>query len=60
MNPASNEAMSTNIKPAAKPIFDRSGHNAPNPPPQSDKPSNLDSEADQIRKAWLQRSGRTK
>jgi hypothetical protein len=50
------ETMSTNLKPAGKPIFDRTAHTTPKPVSPPGKADSLDAQAEQIRKAWLQRT----
>jgi hypothetical protein len=50
------ETMSTNLKPAGKPIFDRTAHTTPQPVSPRVKAESLDAQAEQIRKAWLERA----
>ena len=50
------ETMSTNLKPAGKPIFDRTAHTTPQPVSPRVKADSLDAQAEQIRKAWLERA----
>lgn len=52
---ASKNAMPTKTKSSGQPIYDRLASTLPKPSGTAPKPS-LDSEADDIRKAWLQNS----